>query len=870
MKNIKTCISANDLGEFILSERDRLAGQPSMGGVAFMRAYSGVVDMVITRAFQLSMEEASQEIGIELDNVSSGVSIIATGGYGRREMSPMSDIDITFIVADEDDPRVDLLVKRAYRFLMDVLLNGAGLKVGYAYRQISDCQDLPLETHTALLDARHITGSTLLFDKFYTAILRAITPAAFILGHLEQRRIVSAQWGSSPYRVEPNVKEGSGGQRDLQAARWMAQVAFGVSGDTVWHVLRSRGIVSDQELQWIEGAAEFIAKIRNSLHMVCKRGSDLLTIERQEEIASMKRFRLSPSALMSRYYLHAERVAGVYRKVASACSEQALEIEPGVVVQRGEIGVPDKGLLFRDPAAVVRIFEHMITHGLSISWETSDLLREYASARDGRRLLRAGKVGGPSWLTAQAFLRVLSHRNAADALESMTRIGVLQWLVPEFARVMHLIPGDAAHELTVGAHSLEVTQQLALFAGGGIEDELRDISSNVQEPELLCLAALLHDAGKSEEDGPHEEKGAVMISSVGRRLGLRSEAVSQLEFIVTNHLLMAETARLRDLNESRTVEDFVEVVDTQEKLDMLYLLTAADLRSVGQATWSGVQMRFLRELYHRASTVLRSTGVAVDIERHRGRLVRELSLANLPKEEVDEHCSAMPAGYLLNTAPDDLAAHIAYVRSARAGEPVVRLKDDVTGRFTVITLCALDDPTPGLLSKITGVLVTLGIGIHAAQVFTRESSDRIAIDQLYVDFDHRTLPVLRRLQVQSELVSVLLGKIDIESLMSRYGKNMRGEVVLQNMQVMSNLSDRHTVIEIEADDQPGLLYKLTKAISSVGWDIHSARVSTWGNKARDAFYVTAKDGSKLDAGAAETLRKAITGLSQAHSHSVKR
>lgn len=294
-------------------------------------------------------------------------------------------------------------------------------------------------------------------------------------------------------------------------------------------------------------------------------------------------------------------------------------------------------------------------------------------------------------------------------------------------------------------------------------------------------------------------------------------------------------------------------------LDMMYLLTAADVRSVGQATWSEVQMRFLRELYHRtANSLRRSAPVDVDLGRHRSRLARELSLANLPQAEVDEHCTAMPAAYLLNTPADDLAAHIEYVRRARAGQPVVSLRDDPISHFTEITICTLDDPEPGLLAKIAGALSALGVDIHAAQVFTREANDRIAFDILSVDYDRRTLPEMKKLQVQSELEGILAKRSDPESLCARYGKKLESNVKLLDLQVMSHLSDQHSVIQIEAEDEPGLLYHLTAAISSLNWDIYSARINTWGKTAQDVFYVTDDKGSKLDpASASEAFRQTL-------------
>jgi [protein-PII] uridylyltransferase len=332
-----------------------------------------------------------------------------------------------------------------------------------------------------------------------------------------------------------------------------------------------------------------------------------------------------------------------------------------------------------------------------------------------------------------------------------------------------------------------------------------------------------------------------------------------VQYLVQNHVVMGQTARLRDLNDQSTVDEFTRTVPSPELLDMLYLLTAADLASVGQSNWNEVQMRFLRELYHRAGTALRRKGTStVDIERHRSRLTRELSLTNLPEAEVEEHCRAMPASYLLNTSPDDLAAHILLVRQARSGSPIVSAKDDPTGRLTEITVCVLDDPKPGLLAKIAGAFHALGVDIHAAQVFTRESTDRIAIDTLYVDADQHPLPELKRLQAKSELEALLAGKTDLCSLFRRFGRKPGGCVYSPYIQVMSHVSDRHSVVQVEADDQVGLLYLLTSCISSLGWNIHSARINTWGNKAQDAFYVTDGRGYKLDPDMARTeLGKAL-------------
>lgn len=842
--------SASELGAFVSEERKRLLRDwRSLGGVGFMHAHSDLIDSAIARVFALAVSETQSVMGQISPGAQEKLCLVATGGYGRRELSPYSDVDVTFVATDEDDPQVDLLVKNAYRILMDAFLSGTDLKVGYAYRQLGECHDLPLDTHTALLDSRCLAGSTLLFERFHAEVCGSVVPALFVFGHVEARQVSTARFGASPYRVEPNIKEGAGGLRDLHTARWMAQVVFRATKDDAWKTLRARGIVNEVEIKALDGAVEFIARVRNCLHMICGRGTDALSVERQEEIAPMLGFRQGSPALMARYYAHAELLNRVVRKVTLACREHPLEIEPGIVAERDEIRLSDIGLFGRDPEAMIRVFQHAVTLDLKIGRGACDLLHSAIGTGNGRKRTQG---------VHRAFLRLLTGRNAHLALADMADAGVLQWLIPEFGRLVYQVPGDAAHELTVGAHSLQAVKLIGSTSSGE-DSELFDVWSGIQEPELLFLATLLHDIGKVEGTGDHCVQGASIAREICLRLGLSTEAIETVVFLVRHHLVMGETSRLRDLNDQQAVQSFVDTVNSPDLLDMLYLLTSADLRSVGQANWSEVQLRFLRELYYRAATVLSRSGyMAVDVDRHRSRLARELSLANLPKEDVDEHCQAMPASYLLNTPPDDLAAHIAWAGRARMGKPTISMKDDPTAKLTEITICTLDDPEPGLLAKMAGAFYILNVDIHAAQVFTRETTDRIAIDTLYVDFDQHALPELKRLQVQSELEALLAGKLDLVALSERFGRKIDGRVTSARVEVISHLSDRHSILQIHADDQPGLLYRMTKAISRLRWNIHSARINTWGTRALDVFYVTDESGQKLDAvSAPETLRKAL-------------
>lgn len=825
---------AEKLGSAIRRKRERMADRLSVNGLLSMKAYSDLIDDALRKIFERASED------IDLREAGKLVAIAAVGGYGRSEMSPFSDVDVTFIVSDEDDINVDRFIKRLYRLIMDVLLNESGLKVGYSYRRIDELKDLPLEVETALLDARLIVGSEALFSKFYDAVLEEVSPAKFVIGHKRMRGVSYERWGSSPYKIEPNVKEGCGGLRDIHTLRWITQIAFNADREGVWKSLMSNGLITDSEIRSITNAVKYIAAVRNSLHVVHGREADVLSEDRRREVAVKFNADISVEEFMQKLFASMDVICRMNSRVMDACLLQSLEIEPGVFMRDGRICITDGGLLRRDPNALFRFVRYSVELGLRPDLTTLQLIRGHSSRHS---------------LHGSEFLRVLSERYGSKAVGVMYELGIVESLIPELKTAMTTLPSDKAHVMTVGAHSLMAA---GLMGEMSDEPDLRDAFGNIRDRDVVLLAGLLHDIGKIDGRGRHPEKGEKRARTIGARLGMNEAGIDKLVFLIRHHLLMSETARMRDLNDYKTVERFISTVDTPDRLDMLFVLSAADINAVGQKTWSGMQMRFLKELYHRASDQLRrSSSTPMDIEKHRSRIIRELSLAKLPQEEVEGHCGAMPAAYLLNTTPEDLALHVSYVREARAGNPVVSLTDDPTGRFTEITICVLDDPVPGLLARITGVMYAIGIDVHSAQVFTRESYDRVAIDILHTDFEGRVIPELKKAQIKSDLDALLKGERALDSVFKRYGKKEPEHKKVDSIRIISHISDQHSVIEISAKDRPGLLYGLTSAISDLGWDIHSARVSTWGDIAHDAFYVTSNNGRKLGDGAEEILWESL-------------
>lgn len=821
----------HELSRILIEQREILWSRAAeLTAVELMSEPTDLTDGLVRRIFEHAAEGAAP-------SAVNGIAIASVGGYGRREMAPYSDVDVAFLAGAEEDDDVDLVVKRAFRLLMDVL-GEAGLKVGYSYRSIGDVEHLPLEVQTALMDARCIAGSESVFVAFQSALRGAIVPIAFVTAHAAARASAS----DTPFAVEPDIKEGAGGLRDLHAARWIAQVAFGFTNGCVWDGLRANGIVTDANIEEMRCAHEFLSRTRNALHLGAGYARDVLSSTLHADIAEAVGIG-DPQAFLADYYSHAHALSKLLAKVADASTECELAVEPGMVARNGRLSILDRGLLARDPAATIRLFQHSQMHHLTLSRDTVDLVSE-----QGRSITLTPKI-------AHIFLDVLGNPGAGGVLRMMAEAGVLQAIVPQFDELMYLVPGDAAHKYTVGEHTLRTVETLeALFSRDN--NRLSDIFSRLQHLEVLFLAALLHDIGKLDSGKDHAKSGAFRASKLARSLGMPDDAVKKVEFLVRNHMKMSETARLRDLQQKKTIADFAALVRDPQLLDMLFLLTLADSRSVGSKGWTQVQTRFLHELHERAMSAIRSPDAAgPDIERHRKRVRRELCLSNLPSDEVDEHCESMPASYLLNTPPDVLAAHIGYVRTVREGSCVIETTDAPGGHFTELTIAAMDQP--GLLSKIAGVLDALNIHVHAAQVFTRHSTDNIGIDLLYVDFEGRQLAETRKWQLEAELTNVLSGGTSVKDLLRRMGKKDFHRPEETTVRVLENLSDHHTFVEIRTEDSPGLLYYLTRVITEQGFNIHSARIATWGHEARDAFYITNPDGTKLSASDLSRLSAAL-------------
>ncbi|MBW3624681.1 MAG: HD domain-containing protein, partial [Armatimonadetes bacterium] len=509
-------------------------------------------------------------------------------------------------------------------------------------------------------------------------------------------------------------------------------------------------------------------------------------------------------------------------------------------------------------SALARIFNHFQEFGFRPTHELKEMI-DSAVRRESPALQPAA--------LSSLLIDLLSGENAAPAVRLMEELGILEIALPELDASRTLIPLNIVHKYTVGEHSLRALEALEELPYTADPDlgELRRVFTLIQRPEILRLALLLHDVGKASPEKNHAVTGSNCARDAAERLGLSVQSREMLESLVLHHQLMSETAQLRDLTLDQTVRDFCAVVSDVEQLRLLYLLTYADMRATGPGVWTAVAARFMEDLYHRAEAALLhgppDTSGDPDLINYRRRMRRELSLHNLPMEEVEAHCALMPASYLLNTPLEDIASHVRAVDRLKNEGPVVDFFPGTGGQVTVMTIYAYDDPKPGLLNKIAAVLFASDVEVHSAQVYTRQGEPQVAIDTLWTMYHDAELPPIKRRDLEKDLSAVINDEVSPEELLKKRGKRIPATII-PRIEIRNDLSERHSVVEVDAADTRGLLLRVTRAMKELEWDIHSARVSTLDGEARDAFYVTDAEGRKLPEDAMPLILRILQDAAQ--------
>lgn len=794
--------------------------------------------------------------------VARQMAIVAVGGTGRGELAPYSDVDLLFLHTSRCDERLTGCIAQAVRDCWD-----AGIKLGHSVRTPADAlaaARLDPQFATSLVEARILWGDERLFDgfkaKFHRQVVRKRYPE-FYRDVVAARQAERAQFGETERQLEPDVKRSRGGLRDIHLLRWIGFARFGT---TDIDLLRLEGALTREDAQSLVAAQEFITRIRVELHFAAGKAQEILTRDEQLRLAELLGIQATAGQrpverFMQTYFRHSTAVADIAQRFALRYRPTTLwmQIARFLFSHRSNY-------IFRVNAGeidVVPRFRERVCATLESLLNLFELAGMY-SVRPAPALVEMIRQTTPkipptvSPQAARLFLSILRlGGQVGRVLRDMYGTGVLELVLPEMSHARCLMQFNQYHCYTVDEHSLRAVEAVERFAGdpGPVGTAYR----NIRHKEILHLALLLHDLGKGYEED-HSEVGRKIAGDVAARLGLSGHDREMLVFLVHKHLLMAHLAFRRDLSDVEMLMRFSRDVGSPENLRMLFVLTAADMTAVGPGTWTNWKAELLSELFERALQIL--SGVPPKFraaERVREIAGRVRALVREPVAPADSQPAAtgdlfdsLPLHYLTATAPEQIASDLAAIRQLQGDEPFVRGTYEPETSTVAYRVITRDTIGSGLFHKVTGALTAKGLEILSANICTTTAG--IVIDSFHVhDGDHvGVVPPFRLHEVESAIADVLTGRTTVEYLFQRHRRLLRAtapQLVREPTRVAidNNSSERFTVIDVFAHDRRGLLYTIASTLLELRLSVSLAIISTHLDQVLDVFYVTDREGDKL-------------------------
>ncbi len=805
-----------------------------------------------------------------LANPSAGehLALVAVGGYGRGELAPFSDIDLLFLMPYKLTPHGEQVVEFMLYRLWDL-----GLKVGHATRSVDDCirqAKADMTIRTGLLEARFLWGDPQLHQELKRRFRREVATGAgldFVEAKLAERDQRHKRTGNSRYTLEPNIKEGKGGLRDLHTLYWIAKYLYQV--DDVAALL-DRGVLNAEEVATFEKAAAFLWTVRCNLHYLAGRAEERLSFDFQPELARRLGYTDHAGAsgverLMKHYFLVAKSVGDLTRIFCSAI-EAAHQRRPflrlpslalpsiglrrreveGFAVEGGRLNLPVPEMFEKAPIDILRLFELAQRRDLDVHPEALRLVT--------RNLKRVKQLRSDPEANRLFLAMLTSPKGPEITLRRLNEAGVFGRFIPDFGRVVAQMQYDMYHHYTVDEHTIFAIGMLWRIEQGQLKEEAPVASTVVHEVlsrRVLYLAVLLHDIAKGR-GGDHSELGAEVAQRLCPRLGLSDEETEQVAWLVLHHLLMSNTAFKRDIDDPQTIADFAGQVQSLERLRLLLVLTVADIRAVGPKTWNNWKAVLLRELYWRTAEQLSGGHAAAAAETRAAAAVAELrrELADWRPEEIEAHVARGHPAYWLAYDPPALARHARLVRRAEEnGEPLaIETRVDPPRGSTEVTVYTAD--RLGLFSDLAGAIALAGADIVDARIFTLTNGkalDSFTIQDSGGAFERPDK--LARLAATIEHVivdSAGEGPSDIAIPQAALPSRFDLFPVAPRVLIDNRASAAFTVIEVNGRDRKGLLHRLTRAIAGLKLQIASAKVSTFGARAVDVFYVKDQFGLKIE------------------------
>jgi len=820
-------------------------------GAATVRAQSFLMDQLLRVLYDFTLHYVYHR-----PNPTAGerLCLVALGGYGRGELAPFSDVDLLFLRAYKTTPLVEQVVESILYILWDL-----GLKVGHATRTGDECIRLAesdVTIRTALLEARYLWGERSLYDELRTrfdAEVMARSGPEFVEAKLAESAQRHQRLGDSRYLVEPNLKEGKGGLRDLQTLFWIAKYLYRV--DTV-DALVERGVFIDEDARRFADALEFLWTVRCHLHYLAGRAEERLTFDVQAEIG--RRMGYTDHAgtrgverFMKHYFLVAKTVGDLARIEIAALEAQhkrkprfrLVGVSPrrrrleGFVIEGNRLTIAKPTAFAEKPIDAIRLFEVAQRHDLDIHPNALKRLR-YAIKR-----IDAGLRADPE--ANRLFMAMLTSRKDPEkTLRRLNESGVFGRFIPDFGRIVAQMQYDMYHVFTVDEHTIAAIGMLhRMEAGKLVKDHPTEtkVLKRIKARDVLYVALLLHDIAKGR-GGDHSEIGAQVAKRLCPRLGLSREDTALVAWLVRHHLAMSMTAQKRDLNEMKTIGDFAGLVETPERLRLLFVLTVCDMRATGPNVWTAWKAALLRELY--LATEERLSGSAVSAGRQT-RIADALAGARAQLGDWDDGTFTAYAQrhypvYWLSFDGETIARHARLVREAdREKRPLtVDQRTDPARGVTEVTVYTADHP--GLFSRIAGAMAVGGANIVDARIFT--TVDGMALDSFSVQSlgGEAIARPDKRARLATAIERTLQGEVKPHRVLAKpppIPSRTRIFTVTPSVAIDNNASATHSVIEIVARDRPGLLHDVTACVTALGLQISTAKISTFGERAVDTFYV---------------------------------
>ncbi|MHA1113082.1 MAG: [protein-PII] uridylyltransferase [Alphaproteobacteria bacterium] len=851
----------DELKARLAAGRDEIRGrfETDNSGTAVVQGNTILIDQIIRSLHDFTLTHVYHR-----PNPTAGerLCLVALGGYGRGDLAPQSDVDLLFLFPYKITPVTEQVIEYALYMLWDL-----GLKVGHATRSVEECirlskQDLTIRT--SLLEARYLWGEQALYidlrRRFAAEIVRGTGPE-FVKAKLAERDARHQRMGDSRYVLEPNLKDGKGGLRDLHTLFWIAKYLYEV--DDIGE-LAARGVFTKAEVARFQKAQDFLWTVRAHLHYLAGREEDRLTFDVQSEIGRRLGYTDHAGAIgverfMKHYYLTAKTVGDLTRIFTAALevehrrrprfSLRALggrrhDVE-GFVADGRHLTVASESDFTDTPINLIRIFEVAQRVELDIHPDALRLVRRHLKRVDAK--LRADADAN------RLFMEILTSRKDPErTLRLLNEAGVFGRFIRDFGRIVAQMQHDMYHVYTVDEHTIFAIGILHRIESGqlaGDHPTATELAPQIQSRRALYLAVLLHDIAKGR-GGDHSELGAKIALKLGPRLGLDEEETDTVAWLVRHHLLMSNVAFKRDLTDAKTIHDFVEIVQSSERLRLLLLLTVSDIRAVGPNVWNNWKATLLRELYIAARDMMsggllaggRAARVAAAKEALRERL------ADWRAEDIDAFLARGYPSYWLSLDVETHAYHARLTRAADRAERrlTVETRVDPARAVTEATVYTADHP--GLFSRLAGAMALVGANIVDAKVFT--TADGMALDIFSIqDADGGPFERPERLARLSDMIErTLLGEVRPHAQLDRPSpipSRTRIFTVAPLVLIDNDASATHTVIELNGRDRSGLLHDLARAVTGLGIQIATAKISTFGERVVDVFYVKDVFGLKI-------------------------